>query len=393
MSDGKRPEGDLGLAGKVAIVTGGMTQRINRAIELLAQDQAIYYVGGHSGHVLTRARGREDAGTWADYVNVGMEHGAFDMTGLAEYMAGLVEGGPTRSGHRTPAIIVEAPVNGTDAANVRFNAWQFRQILGRGVHGVLLCQAEAADAVRAFVESLPLSAPSGWCRPRPLPSPVERIRGAVRKATGGRLRHRHPRPWLGDDRGADLGDFGGGIYRALRALAARSSGRTIARGQAKNSPEGIANCEEILAVPGLGFADWGRAISVCHWATSRCRASRTPPRCANPASAFWRPAARMGSPFSKPARPKTSSQNSTKAYVSSPAIARKPRSPAAPTKAARCRSRPRSALPHRHFTEMAPGLVKLERRAEQGQPCCRHNAHTYRNPERHSTHPKRQVTR
>ena len=79
-----------------------MAQRINRAIELLAQDQAIYYVGGHSGHVLTRAQGREDALSWADYINVGMEHGAFDMAGLAEYMQGLVEGGPARSGHRTP---------------------------------------------------------------------------------------------------------------------------------------------------------------------------------------------------------------------------------------------------------------------------------------------------
>ena len=86
-----------------------MAGRINRAIELLSQDQAIYYVGAHTGHVLTRAQGREDAGTWADYINVGMEHGAFDMTGLAEYMQGLVEGGPTRSGHRTPAVIVEAP--------------------------------------------------------------------------------------------------------------------------------------------------------------------------------------------------------------------------------------------------------------------------------------------
>ena len=45
-----------------------MASRINRAIELLAQDQAIYYVGAHSGHVLTRAQGREDAGTWADYI-------------------------------------------------------------------------------------------------------------------------------------------------------------------------------------------------------------------------------------------------------------------------------------------------------------------------------------
>src|SRR5580704_109963 len=130
-----------------------MSNRINRAIELLEQDQAIYYTGGHSGHVLTYSQGYEDAHVWADYINVGMEHGALDMAGLAEYMRGLVEGGPTRSGHRTPTVIVEAPVNGTDAANVRFNAWQFRQILGRGVHGVLLCQAESASAVRAFVES------------------------------------------------------------------------------------------------------------------------------------------------------------------------------------------------------------------------------------------------
>src|SRR5258705_13724030 len=68
-------------------------------------------------------------------------------------MGGLVEGGPTRSGHHTPAIIVEAPVNGTDAANVRFNAWQFRQILGRGVRGILLCQAESAGGGRAVFVS------------------------------------------------------------------------------------------------------------------------------------------------------------------------------------------------------------------------------------------------
>jgi 4-hydroxy-2-oxoheptanedioate aldolase len=130
-----------------------MGKRISRCVELLEQDQAIYYDGPHSGHELTRAQGRIDAGTWADYMNVGMEHGCFDMAGLAKYIRGMVDAGPTRSGHRTPTVIVEAPVNGIDAAHVRYNAWQFRQILGRGVHGILLCQTETADAVRAFVES------------------------------------------------------------------------------------------------------------------------------------------------------------------------------------------------------------------------------------------------
>ena len=156
-----------------------MPTRINRAIERLQQDQAIYYDGPHSGHVLTYEQGLHDAGTWADYMNVGMEHGAFDMTGLANYMRGLVDGGPTRSGHRTPAVIVEAPLNGTDEANVRFNAWQFRQILGRGVHGILLCQAETADATRAFVEACRFPHHLNGVDPT-IPSPEQRLAGATR---------------------------------------------------------------------------------------------------------------------------------------------------------------------------------------------------------------------
>jgi 4-hydroxy-2-oxoheptanedioate aldolase len=231
-----------------------MPRRINRAIELLEQDQAIYYVGGHSGHVLTHAQGLADAATWADYINVGMEHGAFDMTGLAAYMQGLAEGGPTRSGHRTPAVIVEAPVNGTDAANVRFNAWQFRQILGRGVHGILLCQAERADAVRAFVEACRYPHHAEGVDPR-LPSPVERMRGAAREAKDG----------LG------IGARGRGSEATAAPIWGLSAEEYMARcdpwplnprgelllGVKLESPEGIASCEEILDVPGLGFAELG----------------------------------------------------------------------------------------------------------------------------------------
>src|SRR6202011_607607 len=153
-----------------------MGERISRCVELLEQDQAIYYDGPHSGHVLTHAQGRIDASTWADYMNVGMEHGAFDMAGLAEYMRGMVDAGPTRSGHRAPTVIVEAPVNGIDEAHVRYNAWQFRQILGRGAHGILLCQAETAGATRAFVESCRYPHHLAGIDPN-LPSPLQRMQG------------------------------------------------------------------------------------------------------------------------------------------------------------------------------------------------------------------------
>ena len=129
-----------------------MAARINKAIELLDQDQPIYYVGGHTGAELSYESGQSLAKTYADYINVGMEHGVFDMVGLDQFMRGLVENGPTNSGHSTPAVIVEMPVEGSNADVIRANAWQFRQVLARGVHGILLCHAESPEAVKAFVE-------------------------------------------------------------------------------------------------------------------------------------------------------------------------------------------------------------------------------------------------
>jgi 4-hydroxy-2-oxoheptanedioate aldolase len=232
-----------------------MARRINRALELLEHDQAIYYVGGHSGHTLTYEQGKHDAYTWADYINVGMEHGAFDMAGLAEYMRGLVDGGPTRSGHRTPTVIVEAPVNGTDADNVRFNAWQFRQILGRGVHGILLCQAESAEAVSAFVEACRYPHQMAGVDPT-IPSPIARMAGAKGAATSGRL---------------GLGTRGRGSESTAAPIWGISAEEYLSRcdpwplnseGELMlavklESPEGVAHCEDILAVPGLASAEMG----------------------------------------------------------------------------------------------------------------------------------------
>jgi 4-hydroxy-2-oxoheptanedioate aldolase len=212
-----------------------MASRINRAIELLAADQALYYDGGHTGHVLTYEQGLKDAKTWADYINVGMEHGAFDMTGLADYMRGLVDGGPTNSGHRTPPIIVEPPVNGTDGQNVAFNAWQFRQLLARGVHGILLCQAETADAVREFVRA---------CR-----FPHHKA-GVDQLGTGSRGRGSEPSAspvW-----GIDQMDY----FERAEPWPLNPKGELLL-GVKIESPQGVANADEILAVPGLGFAEMG----------------------------------------------------------------------------------------------------------------------------------------
>ncbi len=213
-----------------------MSEHINRAIALLESDQPIYYVGGHTGHVLTHEQGQHDAHTWADYINVGMEHGAFDMAGLDAYMRGLVDSGPTRSGHRTPTVIVEVPVDGSHELVVRYNAWQFRQILARGVHGVLLCQAESVDAVRTFVES---------CR-----YPMHKVGVGRGLGIGTRGRGSEPaaaRVWgLSPEEYMDLAD----------PWPLNPQGELLL-GVKIESLEGVSNVEQILSVPGLGFAEMG----------------------------------------------------------------------------------------------------------------------------------------
>ena len=210
-----------------------MPRRINRALELLESGQPIYYTGTRE---LTYENGRQMAKTWADYITVDMEHGPFDPKGLGEFMKGLVDGGPTASGHRTPTVICTLPTDGSSESVVRNNAWQMRQVLARGVHGILLCHAETAGAATAFVES---------CR--------------------------YPFNDIGIGQGLNEGRRGGGG----QASAAEIWGVPVEEYLRKADPwplnpdgelllglkienrRALVNCEASARVPGLSFAEWG----------------------------------------------------------------------------------------------------------------------------------------
>ena len=213
-----------------------MEKRINRAIELLEQDQTVDYDGGHTGHVLTYEQGLKDAHIWADYINVGMEHGSFDMAGLDQYIQGLIDGGPTKSGHRTPAVIVETPVEGSSEEIIRFNAWQFRMILARGVHGILLCQAETPDAVRAFIES---------CR---YPINMTGVGHGLERGTRGTGSQPTSAPVWGVDPDT--------YVDKAEPWPLNPEGELLL-GVKIETVRALSNCELSLAVPGLGFAEWG----------------------------------------------------------------------------------------------------------------------------------------
>jgi 4-hydroxy-2-oxoheptanedioate aldolase len=211
-------------------------KRINRAIELLEQGQPIYYTGSHSGTAGTFDQGFKDAQTFADYISYDMEHAPFDVHGLAEYMRGLAAGGPTRSGHRTPPVIVNLPVNGTDEAAVRANAWMFSQVLATGVHGVLLTHADTPGAVRAFVEAVRL--------------PIHK-QGVDHGISEGR-RGVHGAPTAAQIWGVSTEEY----LDKADAWPLNPDGELLL-GLKLEDKYALANADENLKIPGIAFAEWG----------------------------------------------------------------------------------------------------------------------------------------
>ena len=229
----------LGLVAGVATLlaqTPYKPKHINRAIELLEQGQPIYYTGSHSGTTGSYDQGMKDAQTYADYISYDMEHAPFDVKGLSDYMRGLVAGGPTKSGHRTPAVIVNVPVNGTDEATVRANAWMFNQVLATGVHGVLLTHADTPGAVRAFVEAIRL--------------PIHK-QGVDHGISEGR-RGVHGAPTAAAIWGISQQQY----LDKADAWPLNPNGELLL-GVKLEDKYALANAEENLKIPGIAFAEWG----------------------------------------------------------------------------------------------------------------------------------------
>jgi 4-hydroxy-2-oxoheptanedioate aldolase len=128
-------------------------RRLNKAIELWEDGQPIYYSGSGLGPgVDPYAQGVRMARTYMDAINVEMEHGALDFMQLREFMRGLVDGGPTRSGHRTPAVFVETCIIALDKDYMRANTWVLQQLLDCGVHGIHMCHARDWEAVEVATQ-------------------------------------------------------------------------------------------------------------------------------------------------------------------------------------------------------------------------------------------------
>jgi 4-hydroxy-2-oxoheptanedioate aldolase len=208
-------------------------KRINKAIELLEQGQPIYYttVTGGAGY----EEGKKMAQTWADYITYEMEHGSLDFTALREFMRGLVDGGPTRSGHRTPAVVATLPVLGISKAHMEANFWVVQQALLSGAHGILLCHARDPEAIKEFVRA---------CRyPNAQPVVPQLGEGLLGNGSQGYA----SRIW-----GISTAEY----MKKADPWPLNPSGEFFL-GLKIEDKHALANAEKVAAVPGIAFAEWG----------------------------------------------------------------------------------------------------------------------------------------
>lgn len=209
--------------------------RINRCIQLLESGQPIYYTSIPSEE-LTFESGKAHASTWADFLMADFEHNPFDTAGLLQFMRGLVAGGPTRSGHRTPTVIATLPSNCRTVNEVRANAWQIRQVLSCGVHGILHTHARQTEAVRAFVEE---------CR---YPFQKVGLGGGLQQGQRGAGGQRIP---------AEIWGTSPVHYIQIADPWPLNPKGELMLGLKLEDKECAANAEYICKVPGLTFTEWG----------------------------------------------------------------------------------------------------------------------------------------
>lgn len=205
-------------------------KRVNRVIDMWLKNQPVYYTQTSGGGF---EQGKQLSATKADYITYEMEHGPLDFKELREFMRGLLEAGPTRTGHKAPPVIVTLPIAGTTDA-LRANAWMVQQALAAGVHGILLCNAESPEAARLMIEAsrYPFA---------------PRVDGLAQGTRGAGSQGYASRMW-----GVTAEDY----LRIADPWPLNPDGELLFGLKIEN-PRADANVETSVRVPGIAFAEWG----------------------------------------------------------------------------------------------------------------------------------------
>jgi 4-hydroxy-2-oxoheptanedioate aldolase len=212
-------------------------RRINKAIELWEDNQVVAYAEfGASGAPDTYEEGKHMAKTYCDAINYEMENDSFNFDGLRNFMQGLVDGGPTPSGHRTPMVFVTLPAWGFDGPSMRANVWQIHQSLAAGAHGVLICEMESPEAAEIAIAGGRYK----WTWPGVEELPIEGVRGAGSQAFA-----------------AHIWGLSQSEYLQVADTWPHNPKGEISMGFKLENRRSAQSAEQIMAVKGLCFAEPG----------------------------------------------------------------------------------------------------------------------------------------
>ncbi len=144
----------LGLAATAAMAQEDV--RLNRSIETLAKGEPVF--GLFSGD-FSLANARALARSNLDYVLIDMEHTAFNMETLQQFLLGMTDTQRiAQQGHtqmRTTPI-VRLPANGRNDPE-----WMVKQILDIGAFGIMFPYVENAEQARRAVSAMRYPQPRG----------------------------------------------------------------------------------------------------------------------------------------------------------------------------------------------------------------------------------------
>jgi len=150
-------------------------------------------------------------------------------------MRGLVDGGPTPSGHRTPTVIVVLPVLGTDTVSFMGGSWMVQQALATGVHGIHLPRSRDPQAVKKYVQAARY----------PIHKQAIDVIGEGIRGWGS---HKFA-AWVW---GVDEEEY----LKKADVWPLNPEGELML-GVKIEDPHALANAEKTLAIPGLAFAEHG----------------------------------------------------------------------------------------------------------------------------------------
>ncbi len=208
-------------------------KRINKIIDLIEKKQPVYYI---STSDFSYSNGKKLSKTWADFIRLDTEHSSNNWDGIADLMRGLNDGGPTKSGHKTPAVLAELPFDGINRQNVQANSWVIKQILAKGVHGLILCHANSPQAVKEFVEQ---------CRFRFRKKIGKNILSEGKRGHGGQVLA--SKIWRISEQ-----DY----LEKADPWPLNPNGELILGIKLENNIA-IKNCSKSLKIPGIAFGDYG----------------------------------------------------------------------------------------------------------------------------------------